>query len=148
MSEVRSLENWVSVDVLRRGVSLQPSDCPPTVVISIKPDSMMEGCIEVVMRVKRHIERYDLDAAVEIIESSLCRQVDLEHITKAPGIGASIALKENPAGSGTLGGYIRLEFPNEGSKICAMTCHHVFRRLGSTPTGKPCTLLLRCWLMT
>ncbi len=33
---------------------------------------MEEDCIEVVKRVKRHIERHDLDAAVEIVESSLC----------------------------------------------------------------------------
>ncbi len=138
MGEIRSLDNWVSVDVLRRGVSLQPANCPPTIVISIKPSSMQEECIEVVKRVKTHIERHNLDAAVEIVESSLCRQIDLEHIMKAPGIGASIALKENPAGSGTLGGFIRLQFPKEDSQTCAMTCHHVLRPLNSTPTGKPC----------
>lgn len=137
MGEIRSLENWVSVDVLRRGVSLQPSDCPPTIVISIQPGSMEDHCIDVVRRVKGHIERHALDAAVEIVESSLLRQVSLNRLTKAPEIGARIALKNNPVGTGSLGGYVRIMFPKMGPKTYAMTCHHVLRTLNSTPAGKP-----------
>lgn len=82
---------------------------------------MEEHCIDVANRVKGHIERHDLDAAVELVESSLYRQVTVNRLTKAPEIGASIALKDNPVGSGTLGGYVRLMFPEMGPR----TCDHV-----------------------
>jgi len=64
-----SVNAWSAIIVI---LVVPPTKTPLTVVISIKPNSMEEDCIEVVKRVKRHIERHDLDAAVEIVESSLC----------------------------------------------------------------------------
>ena len=138
MGEIRSLQNWVSVDVLRRGVSLKPSECPPTIVICILPGSMEDVFIDVVKRVKGHVEHYDLDAAVEIVESKLCRHINLDRLSKSAEIGSSISLRDSPVGTGTLGGYIQLLHPKMGSKMCAMTCHHVLRSKDFTPAGKQC----------
>lgn len=43
--------------------------CPLTVVISIVPGKMDENCKDIVGKIKTLLERYELDAAVEIAES-------------------------------------------------------------------------------
>lgn len=67
------------------------ADCPPTIVICLEPNSTDAGWIDVATRVKGHIGCHGLDAEVEVLESSLYRQVNLDYITKAPGVGASTA---------------------------------------------------------
>lgn len=73
MGEIRALDNWVSVDVFRRGVSLNAAECLPTIVVTIRPGTLDERCKAVADKIKGHIERYKLDAAVEFIEGTVER---------------------------------------------------------------------------
>lgn len=136
MGEIRALDNWVSVDIFRRGVSLRAAECPPTIVVTIVPGTLDEGCKVVAEKVKDHIERYNLDAAVELIEGTVERYKVLDDVKKSVGMGASIALADPMAGTGTLGGYVQLESPENGQKICALTCHHVVTSKDSSSKGK------------
>lgn len=135
MSEVRMLSDWVSVDVFRRGLSVIASECPPTVVISIVPGKMDENCKDIVRKIKTLLERYELDAAVEIVESIVTRYHILgDDPEKSVGIGASVA--RQGGGTGTLGGYIQLNRPGMAPKVCALTCHHVVASSDVSPKGK------------
>lgn len=135
MTEVRLLSDWISVDVFRRGVSVIPSECPPTVVISVVPGQMNENCKDTVGKIKTLLERYELDAAVEIMESIVTRYHILEDDPeKDVGIGASVA--RQGGGTGILGGYIQLNRPGMVPKVCALTCHHVVASSDVSPKGK------------
>lgn len=137
MGEVRMLSDWISVDIFRRGVSVTASECPPTVVISIKPETMGEECMDVVGRVKAHIEEYGLDAAVEVAEDTVTRYQILEDDPeKSARIGASMALRAGQVATGTLGGYVQLNKPGMAPKICALTCHHVVAPMEASSRGK------------
>lgn len=135
LAEIDSLSNWVSVDVFRRGVSTRPKDCPPTIIITIVPGTMDHGCIDVVERIKGHIEKHNLDAAVEVVEGTVERYQVLEDVGKGVGLGASIALAGISA-TGTLGGYVRLESDEMGQRVYGLTCHHVVVSKNDSSKGK------------
>lgn len=59
-------------------MSVIVSECPPTVVISIVLSKMDENCKDIVGKIKTLLERYELDAAVEIAESIVTRYQVLE----------------------------------------------------------------------
>jgi len=146
MGAICTLNNWVSVDVFRRGVSHNAAECPPTIVVIIGPGTLDEGCKAVAEQVKAHIERYNLDAAVEFIEGTVERYKVLDDIEESVKMGASVALADPKAGTGTLGGFVRLENPKIGRKLCALTCHHVVMSEHSSSRGKlhRCSLQARC----
>ena len=48
-----------------------------------------------------------------------------------PQLGSSISAYDIEGATGTLGGYLKLIMPNNTTKFCALTCHHVLR----PPTG-------------
>ena len=102
LGEIRILSNWVSVDIFRRGVSLKAAECPPTIVITILPETMNEKCKEVVEKVKGHIEKFNLDGAVEVVEGTVDRYKALYDIKKSVGMGASITLPDGLGETGTI----------------------------------------------
>lgn len=51
---------------------------------------MNEDCKDVVRKVKAHIEEYELEATVEVVESTISRYQSLDNIEKAAGTGASM----------------------------------------------------------
>lgn len=135
LGEIDSLGNWVSVDIFRRGVSTKAMDCPPTIIITILPGTMNQGCIDVVERVKGHIEKHNLDTAVEVVEGTVERYQVLEDVGKGVGLGASIALA-GIAATGTLGGYVRLKSPEMRQRVYGLTCHHVVVSKNDSSKGK------------
>jgi hypothetical protein len=44
---------------------------------------------------------------------------------RSPKSGSSIGLDEEPRATGTLGGYLYLDFPDGKRELCGLTCHHV-----------------------
>lgn len=87
MGDIRTLANWVSMDVFPRDVSTKATECPPTMVITIVPGTMDEGCKKVAKKVKDHLEKYNLDAAVEVVEGTVERYKALYDIGRCAGMG-------------------------------------------------------------
>lgn len=67
---------------------------------------MDERCEEVAPKVKGHLEKYNLDAAVEVVEGTVERYKVLYTIEKNARMGASIALVDRAAGTGTLRSFV------------------------------------------
>ena len=86
--------------------------------------------------VKGHIEFYNLEAALKILESSLHRYVNIDPIVKPVEIRVSIALQDCPIGTGTLGSYVRLIDSKLDLKMCAMACHHVLESRNATLSSR------------
>ncbi len=133
MTEVRKLPQWVSVDVLRRGLARNAARCLPTIIITIAPDSMNSRCRETANLLAQYCDDAKIEIRVDLQEGELSQNVVISESSKAPGIGSSIATQGENIGTGTLGGYVRLERPGKVAKVCAMTCHHV---LVSNQSGK------------
>ena len=146
LGEIRILSNWVSVDIFRRGVSLKAAECPPTIVITILPETMNEKCKEVVEKVKGHIEKFNLDGAVEVVEGTVDRYKAPYDNEKSVGMGASIALPDGLGGTGTIGGYIQLESAEWAkSYVLSLAIMSYHQRMG--PPKISCVSVVRESLM-
>lgn len=55
------------------GCLSSPPSAPPTIVISIVPGTMSEDCEHIAGKIKTLLERYELEAAVEVVESIVTR---------------------------------------------------------------------------
>lgn len=126
----------MSGDSLRHGVSTKAANCPPIFIVAISPGTKDERCSDAAKERKADFEKYNLDAALEIIEGTVERYQALQDIGKSARMGSSLALSDEKAETGTLGGYVRLESPYMGHKVCALTCHHVLISKDSSSKGK------------
>lgn len=96
----------------------------------------MKDCEHIAGKIKTPLERYELEAAVEVVESIVTQyQILDDDPEKCAGIGASMA-QQAEGRTGTLGGYIPLNKPGMAPKICALTCHHVVAPSDASPKGK------------
>lgn len=126
MLKVRQIPSWTAVDVLRRGYSEWPTECPPSVLITIQPQTWsipIRRIAEELWRLINVSMRIELN--VEVREGKIVRYapVDQTGLTNIPPtIGKSVGIDDK---RGTSGGYIKLSKIGQPSKICAMTCHHV-----------------------
>lgn len=123
MALVRAQSTWQSVDVLRRGWSERPLQCPPMIFVCITPGTMSEAWKQVGRQIETYLRDYALSAGMAILESEAHR-ADTVEAKDGIALGASIGVK-NGASTGTLGGYVQLDKDGAQRKICAMTCHHV-----------------------
>jgi hypothetical protein len=130
MSRARSIDSWLAVDVVRRGISHVAEDCPPSIMITLAPQSLGEYAKVVVDRIWNFCNLHGFETNVEAIEGNMTRYgaIQFDLLRVPPTIGKSVGIYENPSISGTSGGYVRLSKEGFADKICSLTCHHVIAR--------------------
>ncbi len=123
MSWVRTISTWVSVDVLRRGYSDIAAECPPSIIITVMPNTLSSN---IMVTVDQLWQRFGSEADFNIeVREGVLRRLQYQHLFESPPpIGKSIG-PQGSDGSGTSGGYLKIGKPGMTDKICALTCHHV-----------------------
>jgi hypothetical protein len=123
MSLVRTIPTWVSVDVLRRGYSDIAAECPPSIIITVMPNTLNS---KIMVAVDQLWQRFDstIDFNIEVREGVL-RRLQYQHLFQTPPPFEKSIGPQGTNGSGTSGGYLKIGKPGMPDKICALTCHHV-----------------------
>ncbi|KAI9780349.1 MAG: hypothetical protein M1839_006772 [Geoglossum umbratile] len=115
---------WIALDVLRRGWSREPVKCEPTIVITLKRGTEVGGVWDAIVQNIREISvaKCGSTIEVEILLGELSRlgQSSWEEI---PTIGSSIGLAGS-LNSGTVGGFLDLRTSSQTVRV-GLTCHHV-----------------------
>lgn len=123
MSLVRKISTWVSVDVVRRGYSDIAAECPPSIIITVLPNTLTSN---IMVTVDQLWQRFGSKADFNIeVREGVLRRLHYQHLFQTPPpIGKSIG-PQGTNSSGTSGGYVKIGKPGMPDKICALTCHHV-----------------------
>jgi hypothetical protein len=117
-------DEWIALDVFRRGWSREPIKCEPTIVITLKRGTEVGGAWDAIAQNIREISvaKCGSTIEVEILLGELSRlgQSSWEEI---PTIGSSIGLAGSSS-SGTVGGFLDLRTSLQTVRV-GLTCHHV-----------------------
>ncbi|KAF2710385.1 hypothetical protein K504DRAFT_260547 [Pleomassaria siparia CBS 279.74] len=108
--EKRHQFRWNTIDLLRRGYSIDAQQCPITIVVG-SPDADSEQLRTQVVRDLKALADVPVEVEVVYSEGFQClgnAQVDMLAHDNALNMGASISGKDEPQG-GTLGGKIQLQ---------------------------------------
>ncbi|KAI9767141.1 MAG: hypothetical protein M1840_005930 [Geoglossum simile] len=115
---------WIALDVFRRGWSHEPIKCEPTIVITLKRGTEVSGVWDAIVQNIREVSiaKCGSTIEVEILLGELSRlgQSSWEEI---PAIGSSIGLAGSLS-SGTIGGFLDLRTSSQTVRV-GLTCHHV-----------------------
>ncbi|KAI9759654.1 MAG: hypothetical protein M1840_003237 [Geoglossum simile] len=115
---------WIALDVFRRGWSHEPTRCEPTIVITLKRGTEVGTVWDVIAQNIREVSvaKCGRTIEVEILLGELDRlgQSSWEDI---PTMGSSIGLAGSLS-SGTFGGFLDLRTGSQIVKV-GLTCHHV-----------------------
>ncbi|XP_014557163.1 hypothetical protein COCVIDRAFT_97721 [Bipolaris victoriae FI3] len=131
--ELLKEHEWLSLEMLRRGLDDTPKECPPTVVITTPTARDSKWATTIKPAITKAIKKIDRDFEVEILcgVSLLAGKrkyepsdlVDGRAYEKVVRMGSSIGISGDPDGCSTLGGAVTLE----GGIKCGITNWHCVR---------------------
>lgn len=124
--------DWLSVDILRRGIRGPPRNNPAAIVVTIDSASI-DDWSSVTTDITKLLDTGGYDnVAVQIGRGRIRRgwgdeDVSLEDDSwQMPTlVGRSVGIGGDNPSAGTLGGFLRLVFANGSTKVVGVTCYHV-----------------------
>ncbi len=152
LAEIRRLDNWRAVEVLRRGFVERASEAPPQILITVDKGTLTvpnqkQAWLELADTLRGLLVEENLaDVGVEVTEGEIWRLVrSKQPYSLYPAPGASISLAKSTS-SGSLGGYLEISRKSMESKTVGLTCHHVLSETDCTTTQSLAISALYPWL--
>ena len=120
---------WVSIDVLRRGITVEADYPPVTIIITVADNVLMSREMDSVIKRIQALLRASLWAGVwlEVQQGRVSRYTvnNANTMISSPNLGSSIG-PEKGVTSGTLGGYVVFRRKGSPKRICVLTAGHLF----------------------